>query len=540
MNQWLRKLTLLTASLLTLGTAASAVAPVVHAEDEQVLELAIGSEPPTIDPALATDSTSGAIIRNVFEGLTSVDENGEVQPGVAESWEVSEDLLTYTFKLREGAKWSNGDPVKASDFEYAWKRVLNPETASQYSSIMYAIAGAEAFNAGEGKEEEVGVKAIDDNTLEVKLAQPTPYFLELTAFYTYMPVHQATVQKEDNWAAEAGDLYVTNGAFSLEEWNHSSDYVLVPNEEYWDRDAVQLDRVNVQIIEEESTANTQFQAGALDYLGAPYSTVSLDAIDLFKSEDQLETKDYAAIYWYKVNTTDDVMKNVNIRKALALGFNRQGLVENVLKGGQQPATSIVPPAIEGFEEDPGFFKDADYDHAKEYLAKGLEELGMKDPAELTINLSINTSEAHASIAQYIQEEWAKNLGIQTQIDNSEWQVYLDKVSQLDYQVARLGWIADYNDASTFLEMYSTADNGNNDTGWENEEYKNLLDQAAQEADEAKRTELLKDAQAIIMEEMPVIPVYFYVNNYVVADKVNDMHPDALGNINLKYVSVNAE
>lgn len=540
MNQLLRKLTLLTASLFTLSTAASVVTPLAQAEDEQVLELAIGSEPPTIDPALATDSTSGAIIRNVFEGLTELDSEGEVQPGVAESWQVSDDLLTYTFKLRQDAKWSNGDPVKASDFEYAWKRVLNPETASQYASIMYAIAGAEAFNAGEGSADEVGVKAVDDQTLEVKLAQPTPYFLELTSFYTYMPVHQATVDKEDNWAAEAGEQYVTNGAFVLEEWNHSSDYVLVPNEAYWDRQAVQLDRVNVQIIEEESTANTQFQAGALDYLGSPYSTVSLDAIDLFRSQDQLKTKDYAAIYWYKVNTTDEVMKNANIRKALALGFNRQGLVENILKGGQQPATSLVPPAIEGFEEDPGFFKDADYDQAKEYLAKGLEELGMKDPAELTLRLSINTSEAHASIAQYIQEEWSKNLGIQTQIDNAEWQVYLDKVNQLDYQIARLGWIADYNDASTFLEMYSTADNGNNDTGWENEEYKNLLDQAAKEADEAKRLDILKEAQAIIVDEMPVIPVYFYVNNYVVADKVQNMHPDALGHINLKYVSVTAE
>lgn len=539
MKKFLKKVVMLGAAVLAFGPVASLSTAMVSAQEEQVLNLAIGSEPPTIDPALATDSTSGAIIKNVFEGLTAMDNAGEVLPGAAESWEVSEDGLTYTFKLREGNTWSNGDPVTASDFEYAWKRVLNPETASQYASILYVVAGAEAYNSGEGEADAVGVTAVDDSTLEVTLANPTTYFLELTAFYTYMPVHKATVEADADWALDASDAYVTNGPFSLQEWAHSSHYVLVKNDSYWDVDNVSLDTVNVQIIEAESTANAEFQAGGIDYLGSPYSTVSLDAIDLYRANEELNVAPYAAIYWYKLNTTDEVMSNVNIRKALALAVDRQALVDNITKGGQLPAMGYVPPTSAGFEEDRGYFADADYDAAKEYLATGLEELGMSDPSELTINISINTSEAHSTIAQFIQEGWAQNLGINAEIDNTEWQVYLERLDVLDFQVARMGWIADFNDASTFLDMYRTADAGNNDTGWENEEYKALIDQAAAEQDVDVRTDLLLQAEAIMIEEMPVIPLYYYTNLYVVHDHVENMLPDALGNINLKDVSISS-
>ena len=539
MKKFLKKAVLLGAALLAFSPIAELSAATVAAQEEQVLNLAIGSEPPTIDPALATDSTSGAIIKNVFEGLTAMNNEGEVLPAAAESWEVSEDGLTYTFTLRDGNVWSNGDPVTASDFEFAWKRVLNPETASQYASILYVLEGAEAYNAGEGEADAVGVTAVDEKTLEVKLANPTSFFLELTAFYTYMPVHQATVEADANWALDAGDAYVSNGPFSLQEWAHSSHYVLVKSDSYWDAENVALDTVNVQIIEAESTANAEFQAGGIDYLGSPYSTVSLDAIDLYRANEELNVAPYAAIYWYKLNTTDEVTSNVNIRKALALAIDRQGLVDNITKGGQLPALGLVPPTIAGFEDDRGYFADADYDAAKEYLATGLEELGLADASELTINISINTSEAHSTIAQFIQEGWAQNLGINVNIDNTEWQVYLERLNVLDFQVARMGWIADYNDASSFLDMYRTADSGNNDTGWENEEFKSLVDQASAEQDPTVRTDLQLQAEAIMVDEMPVIPLYYYTNLYVVHDHVENMSPDALGNINLKDVSISS-
>ncbi|MBS4456591.1 peptide ABC transporter substrate-binding protein [Tuanshanicoccus lijuaniae] len=535
MRKFFKKAAMMGAALLSLSTFSPFFTTAVSAQAKQVLNLVTTSEPPTIDPALASDSSSGAIIKNVFEGLTTLKDNKAV-PGVAESWDVSEDGLVYTFKLRD-SKWSNGEPVTAGDFEYAWKRVLNPETASEYSSLLYIIEGAQAYNTGKGKVEEVGVKAIDDKTLEVKLTAPVAYFLELIAHYTFMPVHQKTVEGDENWAMEAGDGYVVNGPFVLSEWNHSSDYVLSKNANYWDAKNVSLETVNVQMVESEATANAMFQNGDIDYLGSPYQTVSLDAIDSYKADGRLNVADYAAIYWYKINTTDKVLGNANIRKALALAIDRKGLVTNITKGEQQPALGYVPSTIAGFEKDRGYFKDADFEKAKEYLAKGLKELGMKDASELTVSISINTSEAHSAIAQYIQEGWAKNLGINVNIDNSEWQVYLDKINVKDYQIGRLGWIADYNDASSFLGMYDSADNGNNDTGWSNEEYAKLIKDAESETDAAKRTELLKQAEALIIDEMPVIPLYYYTNLSVKKDNIKNMGADGLGNVPLKSVVV---
>lgn len=536
MRKFFKKVTVLGVTLLSLSAVTPLFTATVGAQAEQVLNLVTPSEPPTVDPGLATDNTSGAIVKNVFEGLTAIVDNAPA-PAVAEAWEVSEDGLTYTFKLRSDATWSNGDSVKASDFEYAWKRVLNPETLAEYANLLYIIEGGEAYNKGEGEADAVGVKALDDTTLEVKLTAPVAYFPELVAHYTFMPVNQAVVEANPDWAMEAGESYVTNGAFILSEWNHSSDYVLTKNPNYWDAENVSLETVNVQMVESEATANAMFQAGEIDYLGSPYQTVSLDAIDTYKGDGTLNIEDYAAIYWYKINTTDEVMSNVNIRKALALAIDREGLVTNITKGQQQPALGYVPATISGFEEDRGYFADGDFESAKEYLAKGLEELGLTDPSELKVGISINTSEAHSAIAQYIQEGWASNLGITVEIDNSEWQVYLDKLAALDYQVGRLGWIADYNDASSFLGMYDTADNGNNDTGWENEEYTALLKQAELETDLDARTELLKQAEALMIEEMPVIPIYYYTSLFVKKDTVQNMAPDALGNVVLKNVVI---
>lgn len=516
------------------GLAVSPVA--VHANDN-VLNLTVATEPPTIDPAIGTDTTSGAIIDNVFERLTAVTPEGEIVPAAAESWEVSEDSLTYTFKLREGATWSNGDPLVAGDFEYAWKRVLNPETLSERANFMYAIEGAEAYNKGEGEVDDVKITALDDYTLEVVLRAPTAYFDEFVAMYTFSPVNPAIVEENPDWAVDVSENYVTNGPFTLTEWRHNSDYVLTKNEQYWDADNVALDGVNVQIIESESAASSEFMAGNLDFLGSPYGTVSLDAMETFEEQGILEKKPQSAIYWYVMNVEDPILSNQNIRKALAYAVNRQNIVDNISKGGEIPALGYVPPMIPGFEEDRGYFEDADFDTAREFLAVGLEELGLEDPSELNINLSINTSEAHSVIAQDVQENWAKELGINVTIDNTEWQVYLDKLSMLDYQVGRMGWTGKYNDATTYLDMYRTKDVGNNDTGWESEEYKALLDASDFELDEQARIELLRQAEAVMIEEMPVIPIYYYSNAYVQRDGVQGMDYDAVGRINLKHVSI---
>ncbi|MFJ7738923.1 peptide ABC transporter substrate-binding protein [Lysinibacillus sp. NPDC097287] len=500
------------------------------------LNLVIPSEPPSLHPQLATDSTSSAVLINVFEGLYRLNAEGTPEEAMAESVEISDDKLTYTFKLRD-AKWTNGDPVVAGDFEYAWKWALNPENLSEYASVFYSIKGSEAYNLGTGSVEEVGIKAEDDKTLVVTLANPTEYFLELTAFKTFLPINQKVVESNKDWYADAGENYVTNGPFTLADWKHNDSLVLKKNADYWDAANVALETVNIGMVENEATAATMFKGGEIDYLGTPYQTVALDAIDGFKKDGSLRIEDYAAIYWYKFNTTNEFTGNANIRKALTLAIDRQGLIDNIIKGEQKPALGMVPPAIKGFEEDRGYYTDNDIEGAKAALEAGMKELGITDPSEIKVNISMNTSEAHAAIAQFIQEGWSKNLGITIGLDNSEWQVYLEKLNMLDYQVARMGWIADYNDASSFLEQYTTADNGNNDTGWENAEYKKLMEQSIVETDSAKRLDILKQAEAIAMTEFPIAPIYYYTNLSVVNEKVSNMDPDRLGNIQLKHVDV---
>ena len=505
-------------------------------EGPKEISLVVASEPPSLHPQLATDSTSSAILKNIFEGLTSI-KDGEVINAAAQNIEISEDKLTYTFTLRD-ATWSNGDPVTAEDFAYAWQFALNPENASEYASILYPIKGAQAYNLGEGTAEELGIKVVDEKTLEVTLENPTPYFLELTAFKTYFPIHKATAEANEKWYTNAGDSYITNGPFKLTDWQHSGSLTLEKNEGYWDAANVDLDKVNIAMVESETTAATMFDAGEIDFLGAPFQNVALDVIDRYKQEGKLTIKDYAAVYMYKFNTTGEFTSNANIRKALTLAIDRQALIDNITKGEQTPALGMVPTAVKGFEEDRGYFKDNDIEEAKKALEQGMKELGITDPSQIKLGLSYNTSEAHAAIAQFIQEGWRTNLGIEVTLDNSEWQVFLDKLTNLDYDIGRLGWIADYNDAYTFLEMYNSADNGNNDTGWENAEFTKLLDQSNAETDPAKRLELLKQAEAILMTEFPVAPIYYYTNLSIKKDGLENIEPDNLGNVNLKYVKYN--
>ncbi|USK51271.1 peptide ABC transporter substrate-binding protein [Bacillus sp. CMF12] len=499
----------------------------------QELRVNINTEPPSLNPGLAQDSTSGTVLRNVLEGLTRISPEGKPENAMAEDIKVSEDGKTYTFTIRD-AKWSNGDPVIAKDFEYAWKWALDPANNSTYAYQLYYLEGAEAFNTGKGEKDAVGVKAVDEKTLEVKLVNPTPYFEELTAFYTYLPVNSKIAEADPEWATDAGENFTTNGPFHLAEWAHSDKIVLEKSETYWDAETVKLDSIEMIMINDPNTELSMFDNGELDWAGAPTGALPTDAMQALKDEGRLVTQPIAGIYNYKFNTTVEPFNNVNIRKAFAHAINRQELIDNILQGEQLPAMAIVPPSM--FEEnEKGYFSDNDVEKAKEYLQKGLEELGLKDASELpAVTLSYNTSEAHQKIAQAIQDMWKQNLGVEVTLDNSEWNVYLDKLDQMDYQVARLGWLGDFNDAINFLEMYRDADGGNNNTGWESKEFQDLLAKSATETDPEARQQLLKDAEAIFMEDMPVAPIYFYTNNWVQAENLKDVAVSGLGDVQYKW------
>jgi oligopeptide transport system substrate-binding protein len=499
----------------------------------QELRVNINTEPPSLNPGLAEDATSGTVLRQILEGLTRIGKEGKPENAMAEDVQISEDQKTYTFKIRD-AKWSNGDPVTANDFVYAWKWALDPANNSTYAYQLYYIEGAEAANTGEGSLDAVGVKAVDDKTLEVKLVNPTPYFLELTAFYTYLPVNSKVAEANPEWATDAGENYTTNGPFHLTEWSHSDKIVLEKSETYWDAESVKLDSIEMIMINDPNTELSMFDNGELDWAGAPTGALPTDAMQALKDDGRLVTNPIAGIYNYKFNTTVEPFNNVNIRKAFAHALNRQEIIDNILQGEQLPAMAIVPPSM--FEEnEKGYFPDNDVEKAKEYLQKGLEELGYKDASELpAVTLSYNTSEAHQKIAQAIQDMWKQNLGVEVTLDNAEWNVFLDKVNQMDYQVARMGWLGDFNDAMNFLEMYRDADGGNNNTGWESKEFQDLLAKSSTETDPEARQQLLKDAEAIFMEDMPVAPIYFYTNNWVQAENLKDVVVSGLGDVQYKW------
>ncbi|MCM3707122.1 MULTISPECIES: peptide ABC transporter substrate-binding protein [Cytobacillus] len=499
----------------------------------QELRVNINTEPPSLNPGLAEDATSGTVLRQILEGLTRIGQDGEPENAMAEDVDMSDDQKTYTFKIRD-AKWSNGDPVTANDFVYAWKWALDPANNSTYAYQLYYIEGAEAANNGEGSLDDVGVKALDDKTLEVKLVNPTPYFLELTAFYTYLPVNSKVAEANPEWATDAGENYTTNGPFHLTEWSHSDKIVLEKSETYWDAESVKLDSIEMIMINDPNTELSMFDNGELDWAGAPTGALPTDAMQALKDEGRLTTQPIAGIYNYKFNTTVEPFNNVNIRKAFAHAINRQEIIDNILQGEQLPAMAIVPPTM--FEEnEKGYFPDNDVEKAKEFLQKGLDELGYKDASELpAVTLSYNTSEAHQKIAQAVQDMWKQNLGVEVNLDNAEWNVYLDKINTMDYQVGRLGWLGDFNDAMNFLEMYRDADGGNNSTGWESKEFQDLLAKSSTETDADARQQLLKDAEAIFMEDMPVAPIYFYTNNWVQAEGLKDVVVSGLGDVQYKW------
>lgn len=498
---------------------------------EQTLNVNIRSEPPSLHPGLATDTTSGAVLNQTFEGLTRMNQEGEIEEAMAEKYEMSDDGLTYTFKIRQDAKWSNGDPVTAQDFEYAWKWVLDPANVeTDYAYQLYMIKGAEAAKENEGSPDEIGIKAEDDHTLVVELAQPTAYFLELTAFYTFFPVNHKVVEGKSDWAQEVSESYVTNGPFLMETWQHKDKVVLKKNPGYWDADTVKLETINMYMIEDENTAKQMFDKGELDWLGSPTDSIPLPAIPDFKKKDELNISPLAGVYYYAFNVKEEPFTNVNIRKAFAMAINRQGIVENITQAEQQPAMALVPPSI--FEENStGYFNDNDAEEAKKYLAKGLEELGLdKLP---TVKLSYNTSEAHGSIAQAVQDMWKENLGVEVELHNEEWAVYLDSMGSGDFQIGRMGWLADFNDAINFLEIFETI-GGNNYTNWENADYQELLKQSRTETDAAAREEILRQAEDIFMEELPLAPVYFYTNVWTNKEYVKNIEVSPLGLVQYKW------
>lgn len=486
----------------------------------KVLNVNNSSEPGSLHPANAQGTHESWILEHTFEGLTKKTEEGKIVPGSAKSWEISDDGLTWTFKLRDGLKWSNGDPLTANDFEYAWKYALKPETAADYAYQLYYLKGGEAYNSKKGKEEDVGVKAIDDLTLEVTLEQPTPYFLDLTSFYTFYPIDKKVQEENPKWALDA-KTHVSNGPFKLTEWKHKESLKIEKNENYYDKDKIKLDAVNFALIEDENTAWQMYQSGELD-LAYPLP-VDIQGQMVNSDDKEFKMGKELAVYYYNFNTKVKPFNNAKVRKALSMAIERQKITENVAQGGQKPAFGVVPPGIPDasgdFQENTGNLFKEDVTEAKKLLKEGLAEEGMKELPEFSI--LYNTLDSHKKIAEAVQEMWRDNLGVKVTLENAEFQVKLDREKAGDFEISRAGWVGDYVDPMTFM-LWET-DGAYNDAGWSNKEYDNLLKEAKSTMEPKERMAALHKAEEVLIEDMPILPVYFYTKPYMVKSNVTGVY-----------------
>ena len=508
----------------------------------QQLVFNLGEDPETMDPTLNNSSGAGTMILNAFEGLMVLDENDQPVEGTAESMEVSEDGLVYTFKIREDAKWSDGEAVTADNFKYSWLRALNKETAAEYAYQLFYIKNAEKFYNGEATAEEVGINVIDEKTLEVTLETPTAYFLQLLAFTTYVPLREDIVSANPEGWATNPETYVSNGPFKLVQWDMKDQLVFEKNENYWDKDSVKLESLTFKLVTDDTTAYSELKAGNFDMV----NSVPTNEIEPGIEEGLVHVNPKLGNYYFAINVgkqdtlsedVKEVLNNKLVRQALNLAIDRQEIIDNVGKAEQIPAYSFVPQGITD-ENGNDFASKEYYDpsdmegniaKAKELLKEAGYENGNGIP---TIELMYNSEDAHKDICQIIQQNW-EEIGVNVELTNQEWAVFLNTRQQGDYQIARHGWIGDYIDPMTFLDLWVTG-GGNNDCGFSNARYDELIAAAKVETDSAKRLEMLREAEDILMDEMPILPIYYYTTVTAANENVKGVRISTLGKISFKY------
>lgn len=504
---------LLTAPLLLMlalsGSLNQSQAPALATE--QVLHRG-GSEPVTLDPHRADDVGTANVLRDLYQGLTDEAPDGAVIPGAAESWEISEDGKTYVFHLRPTARWSNGDAVTAEDFASGLRRSADPATGSNYSQVLSPIENAEAVTAGKLPPAALGVEAVDALTLIVKLKAPTTYFLSLLAHSCTYAVHRPSLHTFDKLAFRA-ENFVGNGAYKLIEWKMQSHVMLERNPYYWDNVHSTIERVYYHAIDDVSSEFKRYRAGELDWTeGVPLTQLKWIKQNI---PQEFRTSPYLGIYYYGFNLTQPPFKdNLKLRRALTMAVDRDILVKKVLGTNQQPAYSWVPP-VTHYTQQPAEWSTWPRAQQLAEARKLYAEAGYSADKPLQLELRYNTSEDHKKIAVVIAAMWKQYLGVETQLINEEFKVFLkNRTLKKVTQVFRSGWIGDYNDAFTFSELMHSK-NGNNDDGYDNPLYDGLLQQASLQADADQRQQMLQEAERIMLNDQPVLPLYFYVSKRLV-------------------------
>ena len=533
----IKKINVLSITLIFLIGCSGNVSPVDSGLENQIYHHGNGSEPQGIDPHIVTGVPEHHILISLCEGLTIPNPNPSGSdgyiPGTAESWTISDDGKEYIFNLNKNAKWSNGEPVTADDFVWSWKRILTASLGSQYPDMLYYLEGAYEYHNGLiDNFDEVGVKALDTHTLKVNLKNPTPFFIGLLSHYSTWPVHKETVLKHGDIDDRNGEWtrpgnFVCNGPFQLKTWELNNKIVVEKNPHYYDASMVRLNEIHYYPVSNVMTEDRMFRAGQL-HLTSSMPTQKCP-IYIEEKNPNLKIDPYMGTYFYRINTENETLSDVRVRKALAYSIDRQLLVDKVTQCGQIPAYSFTPPGSNGYQPS----TEIPYDPvlAKQLLAEAGYSSDNPFPK---LEILFNTNEGHRKVALAIQQMWQNELGIEVELVNQDWKVYLSREMVGDFQISRAGWIGDYEDPNTFLDLMRP-NRGNNKTGWENMDFDALVEEANTINDQEKRYELLYEAEKILIDNMPIIPLYTYVRVYQLSPDVKGFNPHILDHHHPKFI-----
>ena len=523
-----------------LNGCSSGESNVERGQREQTLHYGNGSEPQGLDPHVVTGVPEARLIGALFEGLAVKNPYTlEMEPGVAERWTFSADRRQITFHVNPEARWSNGDAVTADDYVWSWMRALHPDTGNLYAYMLFPLVNAEAFFRREIADfAEVGVKAPDPRTLVVTLTEPTPYFIQLMDHYSTFAVHRATVEAHGAFTERFTkwtrvDNIVSNGPFVLDEWLLNRRIAMRKSDTYWNRDVVRLQRVVFYPTENLVAEERGFRAGQLHYT----QSIPLDKIPAYQAmqDSPYRQEPYLGTYFYLLNTHRAPLDDARVRRALSMSVDRETLARTVLQNSAVPAYSITPPGTLGYQPPQTFAYDLE--QARRLLAEAGYPNGEGWPG---IEIVYNTMEAHRKIAVAIQQMWKDALNIEVSIANQEWKVYLDAVSSMNFDVGRRGWIGDYVDPNNFLDLYLSA-GGNNNTGYADPVYDDLiLRKAPQARSREERFAVFYQAERMLMEAMPIIPIYTYTSKHLVHPSVCGLPPNLMDSLNLRYVWLEPE
>ncbi|RHU86286.1 peptide ABC transporter substrate-binding protein [Clostridiaceae bacterium OM08-6BH] len=516
------------------------------------LAVCLASEPMTIDPAL-NSAVDGAIMTNhMFEGLIKWVDNGngeaELAPGQAESWEktVNDDgTVTYAIKMRDGIKWSDGKDVTAGDFEYSWKRLADPATAADYCYMIDMVQGYAEVADGSADKDTLGIKAVDDKNLEITLSYDCPYFEEIMAFPATFPVRQDIVEGNEEWTYSP-ETYIGNGAYKMVEWSHNAYILTEKSETYYDYEKLGPDTIKYTLLDDNNAMLAAFNSGELNFI----MNFPTDEMANYLASGQITVAPYIGTYYVCFNTEDEVFSNPLVRQAFSLVIDRNYIVENVSQSGEVPATGYVPSGVydaEGANGDDFRTVGGEYysvsaddyqancDKARELLAEAGYPNGEGFPA---VEYMYNTDDRHKAIAEALQNMWQTELGVTVNLSNQDWNVFLKSRKDGDFQIARNGWIADYNDPCSFLDMWYTG-GGNNDAQYSNPEYDALIDAAKATSDQTERMAAFHKAEDLLIGQDSVLaPIYFYTNPYMLSDNISGMYYTPLGYFFFGYTQQN--